>query len=141
MSGILGQLLGGVLGNQQGGGGQPSSGGLAAVLQQVLASDGGGVTALVQRFEAAGLGSQAQSWIGTGGNAPVTPEQIDRVFPDEKIAAWAEQAGTSPEQLRAVLAQALPHAVDHATPGGQVPPAGTMPDLSALIGRFFESPR
>lgn len=137
MSGLLNQLLGSVLGGQQAG----QAGGVAAVLQQVLASNGGGISALVARFEAAGLGPQAQSWVSTGQNAPIAPEQIDQVFPAEQIESWANQAGTTPEQLRAVLAEALPHAVDHMTPGGAVPPADAMPDLSALISRFFGSPR
>jgi len=137
MSGIVGQLLGNFLGGER----QGQSGGLVAILQQVMASNGGGVSALVSRFEAAGLGSQAQSWVGTGQNQPVTPEQIDQVFPAEQIQGWAEQAGTTPDKLRAVLAEALPHAIDHATPGGQVPPADAMPDLSGLLTRLMGGQR
>ena len=37
------------------------------------------------------------------------------------------QAGTTPEKFCTVLAQALPHAVDHVTPGGQVPAPDAIP--------------
>jgi uncharacterized protein YidB (DUF937 family) len=131
MSGVLGQLLGNVLG------GQAQSGAIAGVLQQVLVSNGG-VAGLVSRFESAGLGSQAASWVGTGQNMPVSPEQVGQVFPDQQVEQWAEQAGTTPDKLRAVLAEALPQAVDHSTPNGQVP--ATMPDVQSIIGHLFANP-
>jgi len=37
--------------------------------------------------------------------------------------------------MRQVLAQAIPHVVDHATPGGQVP--AQMPDLAGLLGKLL----
>ncbi|MBS0559111.1 MAG: DUF937 domain-containing protein, partial [Proteobacteria bacterium] len=78
MSGILGQILGSVLGGKQDGqsGGSP----LAGILQQVLQSNGGGLAGIVSQFEAAGLGDVVRSWIGTGANAPVSGEEIGRVF-------------------------------------------------------------
>jgi uncharacterized protein YidB (DUF937 family) len=135
MSGFLGQMLGSIMGGQQGG--QRTA--IASILQQVLAADGGGVGALVSRFEAAGLGAHAQSWVSEGDNMPVSAEQIGQVFSPEQIQGWATQAGTTPDKLQAVLAEALPHAVNHVTPGGQVPAANAQPDLSSLVSRFFGS--
>jgi uncharacterized protein YidB (DUF937 family) len=137
MSGMLGQLLGGLLGGgQPGQPGQPAQQSpIMGILQQVLASGGqggaGGVSAVVSRFEAAGLGQQAQSWVGTGANQPVTPDQVGQAFSPEQINGWASQAGTTPDAMRQVLAEALPHAVDHLTPGGQ-PPAQTA-DISGML--------
>jgi uncharacterized protein YidB (DUF937 family) len=133
MSGFLGQMLGSIMGGQQGS--QPNA--IAGILQQVLASDGGGVSALVSRFEAAGLGAHAQSWVSEGENMPVSAEQVGQVFSPDQLQGWASQAGTTPDKLQAVLAEALPHAVNHVTPGGQVPEANAMPDLSALMSRFL----
>jgi uncharacterized protein YidB (DUF937 family) len=135
MSGFLGQILGGIMGGQQGG--QPNA--IAGILQQVLASDGGGVNTLVSRFQTAGLGAQAQSWVAEGDNMPVSGAQIGQVFSPEQLQGWASQAGTTPDKLQAVLAEALPHAVNHVTPGGQIPEANAMPDLSSLMSRFFGS--
>jgi len=136
MSGFFGQLLQGAMG----GGGPPQSSPVATILQDVLAmSDGNnqGVGAIISRFEAAGLGQHVQSWVGNGENAPVTGEQVGQAFSPEEIEGWAQRAGTTPDAMRDVLAQALPHMVDHMTPGGQVPEQGQMPDFSSLIGRFM----
>ena len=135
MSGLLGQMLGSIMGGQQGG--QPTA--ITGILQQLLASDGGGVAGLVSRFQAAGLGTQAQSWVAEGDNMPVSATQISQVYSPEQLQGWASQAGTTPDKLQAVLAEALPQAVNHVTPGGQVPEANAMPDLSSLMSRFFGS--
>ena len=135
MSGFIGQILGNMMGGQQAG--QPAA--IAGILQQLLAANGGGVASVVSRFEAAGLGSNAQSWVSTGENQPVSADQIGKVFSPEQINAWSTQAGTTPDKLCAVLAEALPHAVDHVTPGGQVPAPDAIPDLSSLVSRFFNS--
>jgi uncharacterized protein YidB (DUF937 family) len=135
MSGFLGQMLGSIMAGQQGG--QPNA--IAGILQQVLASNGGGVAGLISRFEAAGLGAHAQSWVSDGENMPVSAGQIGQVFSPEQLQGWASQAGTTPDKLQAVLAEALPHAVNHVTPGGQVPDANATPDLSSLMSRFFGS--
>ena len=94
-----------------------------------------GVAALVSRFEGAGLGQQAQSWVGTGENAPISADHIAQVFTPEEIQGWAKQAGTTPEAIQGVLAEALPRVVDHLTPAGQVP--SQAPDVNAVIGRLF----
>ena len=134
MSGFFGQILQGALGSGQQGQASP----IAGILQQVLsAPDGGnqGVAALISRFEAAGLGEHVQSWVGTGQNVPVSADQIGQVFSPQEIEGWAQQAGTTPDALRGILAEALPHVVDHATPGGAVPEQ--TPDLGGLLGRLF----
>ncbi|MGH7041440.1 MAG: YidB family protein [Acetobacteraceae bacterium] len=134
MSGFLGRILENVVGGQAG---APPA--IAGILQQVLASEGGGIGAIVSRFTAAGLGNAAQSWVGTGQNQPVSADDIGKVFPADQIEGWATQAGTTPDKLRAVLAEVLPHAVDHVTPDGATPPAGAMPDFTSLISRFLGS--
>lgn len=136
MSGFFGQILQGVLGGGQQGQGSP----IAGILQQVLAmkdGDNQGVAAIISKFQAAGLGDHVQSWVGTGQNAPISGDQIGQAFSSEQIEGWAQQAGTTPDAMRNVLAEALPHVVDHATPGGEVPDQTQMPDLSGLIGRLL----
>ena len=131
MSGFLGALLGGS--NQERSG---QSTAIASVLQQVLSQNGGGIAALISRFTDAGLGDHVQSWV-SGNQQPITPDHVDRVFTQDEIANWASQAGTDPDRMRSVLAEALPHAVDHVTPNGEIPPPNATPDLSSLIRRFM----
>ncbi len=141
MSGMLGQILGGVLG---GGGGrqqvQPSA--LQSILQQILGGSGqgsggqgGGLSDLLSRFQSAGAGEQANSWVGTGANQPVSPDQVGTAFSPEQIQGWADQAGTTPDHMRQVLAEALPHAVDHVTPNGQAPSQNT--DIGGMLGNLL----
>jgi uncharacterized protein YidB (DUF937 family) len=140
MSGFLGQIIQGVLGGGQPGQASP----LTGILQQVLAVKDGdkeGVAAIISKFQSAGLGDQVQSWIGNGSNASITPDHVASAFSPDQIQGWAQQAGTTPEAMRDVLAQAIPHVVDHLTPQGQVP-AQTPPqmvDLAGLLGRLMGS--
>jgi uncharacterized protein YidB (DUF937 family) len=129
MSGFFGQMLGSFAGGQ--------STAISGILQQVLAADGGGVSSLISRFEAAGLGDHVQSWVSNGENRPISADQVGDAFSADEIEGWANQAGTTPDKMREVLAAALPHAVDHVTPGGQVTEPDAMPDLSSLISRFL----
>ena len=118
LDGILGSLLGGggnnasplqsILGSMLGGGGQAQQGGLGGLLSQ---------------FQNAGLGNVAQSWVGSGPNQQVSPDQLHQVFGDQQVNQWAQQANMQPHDLLSQLSQYLPHAVDQMTPGGQVPAA------------------
>ena len=133
MSDFLGQMIG-ALG--------PAVQALPSVLTQLVGAAqgaaGGGLPALLQQLENAGLAEQVRSWVGPGENLPVTPDQLARAFPPEQVEAWARQAGTTPEALLKVLSEALPHAVDHATPHGELPAGGSpAPDFTRLVGRLF----
>ncbi len=136
MSGFFSQIVQDVLSSGQQG--QPSP--IVGILEQVLAAKGGenqGVAGIISRFENAGLGQHVQSWVGTGENVPLSGDQVGQAFSREEIESWAQQAGTTPDTMRGVLAEALPHMVDHLTPGGQVPAQTGLSDLSGLIGRFL----
>jgi uncharacterized protein YidB (DUF937 family) len=136
MSGFFGQIMGGLAGSGA------TLGSMGGMLTQLLgAAEGanaGGIPALIAQFENAGLGRHIQSWIGPGENLPVTAEQVTSAIPPEQLSHWSEKLGVAPEQLSEMLADILPHAVDHATPGGEIPATGTAaPDLSGLLGRLL----
>ncbi len=137
MSGLLGHLVGNILAGSQTGG-QPSA--ISGMIQQIVAGGTGGtggVAALVSKFEAAGLGPQVQSWVGNGQNQPVSTDQLTKVFSPDEIQTWATQAGTSPNAILQVLSEALPKAVDHVTPGGQVP--AQTADLTGMLRQFMQT--
>lgn len=120
--GILDSVLGGLLGGQQ----APSP--VQSVLGSILGGGGqgaGGLGGLVQQFSQAGLGNVVQSWIGNGANQPIQPSQLQQVFGQNQINQWSQQTGMPQETLLGHLAQFLPHAVDHMTPGGQMPAGGS----------------
>ncbi|MFJ5549418.1 YidB family protein [Streptomyces sp. NPDC093225] len=130
MGNDLGSLLGGLLGGQGGKGG-------GALLGALLTSLGGAGThgagsnplgALLDTLKEGGLGAQADSWIGTGGNQEVTGPEVAQALPYQALDHVAQQAGVSPEEAADELARTLPAAVDKLTPEGSVP-EGSLEDL------------
>ncbi|GAC1346551.1 MAG: hypothetical protein NVSMB18_29110 [Acetobacteraceae bacterium] len=118
--GLLDSVLGGLLG------GNSNAGPLQSVMGSILGGGGGqsgmgGLGGLVNRFQQAGLGDIANSWVGNGPNQPVAPQQLQQVFGHEQINQWSQQSGMEPQGLLSQLSHLLPHAVDQMTPNGQMP--------------------
>jgi len=93
---------------------------------------GGGLAALVQQFEQGGLGHVIGSWIGTGQNLPITPDQLHSVLGSEQVQQIAQQLGLNSSEVLGQLSQLLPQVVDKMTPQGQVPSDGGASALSGL---------
>ncbi len=87
---------------------------------------GGGLQGLIGQFEQAGLGHIAQSWVGNGPNQPVSPDQLQQVFGQDRVNSMASQAGMPPQDFLSQMSQHLPAAVDGMTPGGRMPNEGTV---------------
>ncbi len=111
---------------------------LTQVLGTAQGVAGGGLPALLQQFENAGLGEQVKSWLGSGENLPLTAEHVLSAIPPAQLEEWAAKTGLPPEQIAGLLAHVLPQAVDHITPNGEVPPEdGELPDMTTVVGRLF----
>jgi uncharacterized protein YidB (DUF937 family) len=112
MSGFIGEIAGQLAG-------------AGSMLTQLLGSaegaGAGGLPGLVAQFERAGLGDYVKSWVGHGDNLPITADHVTQALPPDQIAALAEKAGITPEQVSIVLAEILPHVVSRATPEGTLP--------------------
>lgn len=61
----------------------------------------GGLSKLLEAFKAKGMGAQADSWVGTGENQPVSAADVKEVLGQEKIAEVAKQAKVD-EKLQGV---------------------------------------
>ncbi len=141
-------IVGGMLGQQPGAAGPGGgAGGQADLLRLVLslladnrpgAAGGGlgGLAGLVEQFQSAGLGEQVNSWVGSGSNLPVSPEQLQGAFGSDQMSQMAERMGLSTGDLGAQLSQMLPQVVDGLTPAGRVPEGGLgdLGDLGSLLG-------
>ena len=132
-------IVGGMLGGQSGAGGVGGAGGggQADLLRLVLSlladnGQGGGLAGMMEKFQSAGLAEQMNSWVGTGQNLPVSPEQLQGVFGNDQMSQMAERMGLSTGDLGAQLSQMLPQAVDQLTPGGRMPEGG-LGDLGQLL--------
>lgn len=109
--GAQGGGLGGLLGNLGGSLGGASAGGILS----------GGLAELIDRFKQSGQADTAESWVRTGPNKPVEPEQLERAIGPDVLGALAQQTGLTREELLARLTRELPNAVDKYTPQGRLP--------------------
>ena len=147
---VFGQLLKGLAGagptpdtpRAQGGGDLLHSvfdmlgGGPGSRGQATRETSGGGLSDIIRGFQEHGLGDAMSSWIGTGENQPVTPDQIRRGLGSERVQEVAQRSGLSMETVLPMLAAALPMVIDMLTPRGQVPDqAGLEQGLQGLRRR------
>jgi len=128
---IAGQVTGALAGAA--GGGQTHPGLMDVVTSLLAGPQGGGLGGLVQQFEQQGLGHLVQSWVGTGENLAITPDQVQSVLGEPHIQAVAAKLGLSTADVTNQLAGLLPHAVDSVTPGGALPQGNL---LSEALGAF-----
>jgi len=82
----------------------------------------GGVGAVLERFRQKGLGKQADSWVSTGVNSELLPEQADEVVGGEELSRLAHQLGVPEREVALGFAEIMPELVDQLSPGGEVPP-------------------
>jgi uncharacterized protein YidB (DUF937 family) len=144
-------LLDSILGSVLGGGGQGQNSGQAALINAVIqmvankgaggaASGLGGLGGLVGALTQGGLGNVASSWVGTGQNLPVSPDQITQALggggggAGNILAQLAQAAGMSHGDAASGLSQILPGLVDKLTPDGQVPQQDTLENMLGSLG-------
>ncbi len=116
-------------------GGQSQGHGLLNVILG-LVNEHGGLPGLISQLQRSGLGDHAASWVGTGENLPLSPEQLQAFLGSGKLQALASQLGLEPGQAAGSLADFLPKAVDRMTPQGQLPEEGE--DLMGMLKGFLE---
>lgn len=82
----------------------------------------GGLGGLLGKLTDAGHGNVADSWVGTGQNQPINPNDLGNALGPQVIREIAQRTGMDEQELLKQLSAALPGVVDKLTPGGQVPP-------------------
>ena len=97
-------------------GGADLLGAVMAMVQQ-----NGGLPGVIDKLRASGLGQQADSWVGTGPNTGVSPDELTQAFGNTGLGNLAAQLGTSGGQAGSILSQILPELVNQLTPNGQIP--------------------
>lgn len=124
----VGQAMGGMLGGQ--GGQNP----LLQAVASLLGKDSGigGLAGLVQAFQKNGLGEIVNSWVSTGQNLPVTPNQIEQGLGSDLLKQLAGKTGLSSGAVGSQLAGLLPDLVDKLTPNGKIE-AGGLEQLMKLV--------
>ena len=95
----------------------------------------GGLQGLIQQFQRAGLDGHINSWISSGQNLPISPEQLTQIFGSDQLEQMARQASMDPQALGGQLSQLLPQMIDKLTPHGQVPNNG-LDDALGTLGKL-----
>ena len=116
------------------GGADPAK--LAAAVQETFASKGG-VDGLIGTLRQGGLGGAVDSWISTGPNQAVEPQQLEAALGPNNVNQIATKSGLSVEMLLPILAAALPMIIDILTPDGNAPKTGAdggMGQIGDLLG-------
>jgi uncharacterized protein YidB (DUF937 family) len=131
---MLNGLIGGALGQLGGSAGQQNP--LLQVAMQLIQGQHGGLTGLVQKFQNAGLGQQAASWVGTGENLPVSGDQVTQALGGDAIAGMAHRLGMDQGQVSGGLASLLPQVIDKLTPNGAIEQGSVGQVLSGLLEGF-----
>lgn len=106
----VGQGGGGLLGGL---GGMLGAGGIGAMLNN-------GIGELVDRFNQAGQGDRANSWINQGPNQPVAPADLEQALGPDMLDRLQQHTGLSRQDLLDRLSSVLPDAVDRYTPEGRL---------------------
>jgi len=118
LDGLLGSLMGGM--TSDGTGGKPPQSPLLLMALQVLQQNGG-LQGMLSKFQQAGYGAQADSWVSTGQNQPIPADALSQVLGQGQLAQIAQQLGMSHGEAAGGLASMLPQMIDKMTPQGQIP--------------------
>ena len=120
--------------SQATGGADPAQ--LAGAVQETFSSKGG-VDGLLNTLRQGGLGGAVDSWISTGPNQAVEPQQLQAALGPDNVNQIAAKSGLSVEMLLPILAAALPMIIDMLTPDGNAPKTGAdggMSQIGDLLG-------
>ena len=134
----LSGMLGGLTGGAEGGGSLDVDqlGNLVTAVQEE-----GGLDSLVGKLQGAGLTGEVDSWVGSGANQAVDPQQLGAALGDDEVQRLSAKSGIDIGSLLPLLAAFLPQIINMLTPQGKVPDGGLnqaaqgqMPDLGGLLG-------
>ena len=107
---------------------------LSALLALMTDAGRGGLAGFTGRFNRAGFGDAASSWISSGVNAEVSNEQLETALGIDTLGEISKRIGTDYNVCVAAAAFMIPRLVSALTPDGVVPPDG---DLLIKIGGFL----
>ena len=110
---------------------------LNAVISMLTNKQAGGLSGMVEAFQQKGLGDLMSSWISTGKNLPISPEQLRNGIGEERLRSLAQHAGVSEESASSQLSDLLPGLIDKLTPDGKLPDSSILEKgLEMLKGKI-----
>jgi uncharacterized protein YidB (DUF937 family) len=130
---IAKNVLGGMAGGQQ----DKMTDALGGILNQV-----GGIQGLLGKAKEMGIEKTVGSWVSTGENEPVSPDQVQNLLGQETVQGVAQKLGFNVQQVLPLLAQFMPMVIDKLTPKGQIEQGATSAqglDLGGVISSVLKS--
>jgi uncharacterized protein YidB (DUF937 family) len=107
---------------------EAAAGGIGDLLKGGLLAGGaagsvlsGGLNDLLRQLQQNGKGDVAQSWIGSGPNKSISPNDLESALGSDQINALMSYSGMSRNDLLNGLSQQLPDVIDQLTPDGRLP--------------------
>jgi len=94
----------------------------------------GGLQNLISQFGAKGLGDVVGSWVSTGKNLPISPDQLQGVLGNDAVKNIASKLGMDTKSVTSQLSNLLPQVVDKLTPDGKVLEGNILSQASDLLG-------
>ena len=96
---------------------------------------GGGLGGMLGKLQGGAHANKLASWVGTGPNDEIHPDEVEQALGQDQVADFAKQAGVSHAEAKTGLAKLLPGVIDHLSPTGQMPQGKGLDDaLSKLKG-------
>jgi uncharacterized protein YidB (DUF937 family) len=81
----------------------------------------GGLGDLLDKFRQGGFEDVIKSWIGTGPNKQIAPNQLHQALGPQTVDDLARETGMPREDLLSQLSKLLPEVIDKLTPEGKLP--------------------
>ncbi|MGV1003309.1 MAG: YidB family protein [Candidatus Nanopelagicales bacterium] len=136
---LLKGILGGGQQQQQAGGtsGIPDLNKIMMMVGPLIAAfaANGGLQKILGQLTGGGA-NQANSWVGTGENEPISATEIKDIMPAE-VDQIAAETGLDKDEVASGISAILPGLVDKMTPGGKVlDPDGDGVDLNDLLNQL-----
>jgi uncharacterized protein YidB (DUF937 family) len=116
-------------------GGEGGSNMLSQVMN-MIGGNFGGLQGLVNQFQNAGLNDIVQSWVSTGENKAISPDQIQSALGDN-ITGIAAKLGLSTSDVASQLSNVLPQVVDKLTPNGTIPEGNVLDQGMDAVKKLF----
>jgi uncharacterized protein YidB (DUF937 family) len=110
---------------------------LMSAIMNLVGGQSGGLSGFVKQFASKGLGDVAQSWVSTGKNLPISPDQLQSVLGSDVVKGLASKLGMDNNALTSQLSNLLPQVVDKLTPDGEIPEGDILSKGMDLLGGLF----
>ena len=112
---------------------QAGQGDVLITAAMAMLEKAGGIQGVMEKIQKSGMGDIVASWVGTGQNESITPDQITQALGQENIQVITKQVNIPVEQSGNLLSELLPALIDRLTPDGQVPDQNQMATLGKNV--------